>query len=292
MTTNRAVLVTGASTGLGLQTSLHLAERGFRVLASMRDLSRSSRIDEEARRRGLDIDVLQLDVTDRASIDRALLDAVARCGTLYGLVNNAGVQLRGYFEDVADEEVRGLFETNVFGTMAVTRAVLPHLRRAGRGRIVIVTSIGGRIGAPAASAYCASKFALEGFGESLALEAKLVGVDVTLIAPAIVPTDIWSRNRGLARGALSSESPYRSRFASLERYTDRLVSRAPTTAADVAKAIEEALTAEKPRMRRVVGGRAALMLALRKQLPGELFDRIYLRALDRLSRRGLQGTGT
>jgi NAD(P)-dependent dehydrogenase (short-subunit alcohol dehydrogenase family) len=292
MTTNRAVLVTGASTGLGLATSLHLAERGFRVLASMRDLARSSRIDEEARRRGLDIEVLQLDVTDGASIDRVVSNAIERCGTLYGLVNNAGVQLRGYFEDVADDEVREIFETNVFGTMAVTRAVLPHMRRAGRGRIVIVTSIGGRIGAPAASAYCASKFALEGFGESLALEAKLVGVDVTLIAPAIVPTDIWSRNRSLARGARSSESPYRSRFASLERYTDRLVSRAPTTASDVAKAIEEALTAEKPRMRRVVGGRAALMLALRRQLPGELFDRIYLRALDRLSRRGLEATGT
>jgi short-subunit dehydrogenase len=166
------------------------------------------------------------------------------------------------------------------------------MRAARHGRVVIVTSMGGRMGWAGLSAYCASKFALEGFGESLALEAKLVGVDVTLIAPAIVPTDIWSRNRSLARGARSSESPYRSRFASLERYTDRLVSRAPTTASDVAKAIEEALTAEKPRMRRVVGGRAALMLALRRQLPGELFDRIYLRALDRLSRRGLEATGT
>ena len=288
MTTKRAVMVTGASTGLGLETALHLAGCGFQVFATVRELARRSELDEEARRRGVEIEVLELDVTDRASIERTVAAAVERCGNLYGLVNNAGVQLRGYFEDVGDDEVREVFETNVFGTMAVTRAVLPHMRKAGEGRIVIVSSIGGRIGAPASSAYCASKFALEGFGESLALEAKLVGVDVCLIAPALVKTEIWSRNRGLARGATSSESPYRERFFGHERLTDRMVARASTTATDVAKAVEAALTAKAPRMRRVVGRRAALMLALRKRLPGEIFDRLYLRALNHLAspRRG------
>ena len=286
MTTARAVLVTGTSSGLGLETALHLAEKGFQVLATMRDLARRGRLDEEARRRGVEIDVLQLDVTDKASVDGAVAGAVERCGGLYGLVNNAGVQLRGYFEDVADDEVRSVFETNVFGTMAVTRAVFPHMRRAGRGRIVIVSSIGGRIGSPASSAYCASKFALEGFGESLALEAKLVGVDVSVIAPAVVKTDIWSRNRGLARGANSSESPYRDRFSGLERLADGMVARSPTTAAEVARAVEAALTAKEPRMRRVVGRRAALMLAARKRLPCGMFDRLYLRALNHLSTPG------
>jgi len=281
MTTTRAVLVTGASGGLGLETSLHLAERGFHVLATMRDLARRAALDEGARRRGVEIEVLQLDVTDRGSIDRAVADTLERCGSLYGLVNNAGVQLRGYFEDLTDGEAREVFETNVFGTMAVTRAVLPHMRQAGRGRIVIVSSIGGRIGASASSVYCASKFALEGFGESLALEAKLVGVDVSVIAPAVVNTDIWSRNRGLARGATSSDSPYRDRFYGLERLADGMVARASTTAAEVARAVEAALTAREPRMRRVVGRRAALMLAARKRLPGGMFDRLYLRALNR-----------
>ncbi len=283
MTTKRAVLVTGASAGLGMETALHLAGCGFRVFATMRDTARRSPLDEEARRRGVEVDVQKLDVTDRASIDCAVAAAVERCGGLYGLVNNAGVQLRGYFEDVADDEVRDVFETNVFGTMAVTRAVLPHMRKAGRGRIVIVSSIGGRIGSPASSAYCASKFALEGFGESLALEAKLVGVDVCLIAPAVVKTDIWSRNRGLARHATSPDSPYRDRFSGHERLTDRMVARASTTAIDVAKAVEAALTSNVPRMRRVVGRRASLMLALRKRLPGEMFDRLYLKALNHLS---------
>jgi NAD(P)-dependent dehydrogenase (short-subunit alcohol dehydrogenase family) len=286
MTMTPAILVTGASSGLGLETALHLAASGFQVFATMRDLARRGPLDEEARRRRVEIEALQLDVTDRASIDRALVVVAERCGTLYGLVNNAGVQVRGYFEDVADDEVRDLFETNVFGTMAVTRAVLPQMREAGRGRIVIVSSIGGRIGAPGSSVYCASKFALEGFGESLALEAKLVGVSVSVIAPAVVKTDIWSRNRGVARGAYSSESPYRDRFSGLERLTDGMVARASTTATEVARAVEAALTAKEPRMRRVVGRRAALMLAARKRLPGAMFDRLYLRALNHFSSPG------
>jgi short-subunit dehydrogenase len=282
-TAPRSVLVTGASSGLGLETALHLAACGFQVFGTMRDLARRDRLDEEARRRGVEIQVLSLDVTDRSSIDRAVASAVLDGGALFGLVNNAGVQLRGYFEDVADDEVREIFETNVFGTMAVTRAVFSRMRKAGRGRIVIVSSIGGRIGSPASSIYCASKFALEGFGESLALEGKLVGVDVSVISPAVVKTDIWSRNRGVARGANSLESAYRGRFAGLERLTDRMVARASTTANDVAKAVEAALSAKEPRMRRVVGRRAALILGLRNHLPGELFDRLYLRALNHLA---------
>jgi len=289
--TSRAVLVTGASSGLGLATALHLACRGFRVLATMRDLTRRDELDREAARKGVAIEVLQLDVTDRASIESAVSIASERCGVLYGLVNNAGVQLRGYFEDVADDEVRSLFETNVFGTMAVTRAVLPQMRKAGRGRIVILTSIGGRIGAPASSAYCASKFALEGFGESLALEAKLVGVDVSLVTPAVVPTDIWGRNRGVARGATSPASPNRAAYLRHERLTDRVVAHAATTAMDVARAVEAALTEKKPRLRRVVGRRAACLLSARKLLPGELFERLYAGTLNRLARRGPETAG-
>jgi NAD(P)-dependent dehydrogenase (short-subunit alcohol dehydrogenase family) len=165
--------------------------------------------------------------------------------------------------------------------MAVTRAVLPHLRAAGRGRIVTITSIGGRLGAPAISAYCASKFALEGFCEALSLEMKLVGVDVSLVAPAIVRTPIWNGNRTLGRGAERAESPYRGWFGRSERLADRLVATAPTTAADVARTVDRALTARRPRLRYVVGGRARLVLGLRDYLPGESFERLYRAALSR-----------
>jgi NAD(P)-dependent dehydrogenase (short-subunit alcohol dehydrogenase family) len=287
MTKTRAVLVTGASSGLGLETSLHLAKDGFRVFAAMRDLGRSARLHEEAARRGVSVDTVELDVTDRSSIDGAVSEVLERCGTLHGLVNNAGVHVRGYFEEVSDAELRRVFDVNVFGTMAVTRAVLPHMRRAGRGRIVIVGSIGGRIGSPALSAYCSSKFALEGFGEALALEAKLVGVDVVLVAPAIVKTDIWARSDAVASDSSSPDSPYRNWFQNQEKLTARLVANAPTKPSDVARVILAALTAKEPRLRYVVGRRAKALLALRSLLPGEIFNRIYLRAFDHLLGREL-----
>lgn len=283
MDERQSILVTGASSGLGLETALHLAETGRRVFATMRDLGRRSRLDEESGRRGLALEALELDVTRPDSIEAAVRTVLERCGSIGGLVNNAGIQVRGYFEDLSVEDIRGVFDTNVFGTMAVTRAVLPHMRAAGRGRIVMVSSIGGRIASPAMSAYCASKFALEGFSEALALEAKLVGVDVVLVEPGIVKTEIWGRNRNPAAAATSMTSPYRSHFDRHERFTDRFVDRAPTSARDVARTIGIVLEAKSPRLRYVVGRRAGFILALRKHLPGELFNRLYLRALERVA---------
>jgi NAD(P)-dependent dehydrogenase (short-subunit alcohol dehydrogenase family) len=279
MKNEKAVLVTGASSGLGLETALHLRARGFRVFAGLRDMARSEELRAEASRRGLEVEALELDVTSGASVESAVEHVLERADTIEGLVNNAGIQIRGCFEDLTDEEMRSLFETNVFGTMALTRAVMPHMRARGRGRIVIVTSIGGRIGAPALSAYCATKFALEGFGEALALEGKLVGVDVSLVAPAIVKTGIWGRNRRLAAASTSPQSPYLPLFQSYERLADRTVDRARTTPSDVARTVERALSAKNPRLHYVVGRKASLMVALRNHLPGELFHRLYQRAL-------------
>ena len=272
------VLTTGASSGLGLEVAVHLAERGFRVCASMRDLSRGDALAAEARRRGVSLEMLQLDVRDQDSIDRAICHVIERYGRIDGLINNAGVQLRGFFEDLSDDEIRGLFDVNVFGTMAVTAAVLPHMRTARRGRIVIVTSIGGRIGAPALSAYCSSKFALEGFGEALALETRLFGVRVVLVAPAIVSTAIWGTNRGIAEAAADLRSPYSAWFTNTERLADQLVATSPTKPVDVASTVQHALTAPYPRLRYVVGWRAGMLVALRRYLPVALFERVYFGA--------------
>jgi NAD(P)-dependent dehydrogenase (short-subunit alcohol dehydrogenase family) len=241
----------------------------------MRDLRRRGRLDAEAARRRVALDVLQLDVTDEDSVQRGVDDVARRHGRVYGVVNNAGIVLRGFFEDLADDEIRDVFETNVFGTMAVTRAALPHLRAAGNGRVVIVSSIGGRLGAPAVSAYCASKFALEGFAEALVQEVEPLGVRVSLVAPAVIQTDIWSSNRGCARGAENSDSPYYRSFLKEEQWADGWLKSTPTRPADVARAVHSALADEHPQLRYIVGKRAARVLAMRRLLPGELFERIY-----------------
>src|SRR6185437_1064086 len=139
------VLVTGCSTGLGFETALFLAGKGFKVYASMRDLSKSNALAEEASQRGVSVELLQLDVTDNASIDAAVSHIIEADGRIGGLVNNAGVGLRGCLEDLAESEIRELFDANVFGTIAVTKRVLPHMRAAKNGRIVTVSSVGGRI---------------------------------------------------------------------------------------------------------------------------------------------------
>src|SRR5262245_45268120 len=153
------VLVTGASSGIGLETAILLAARGYTICATMRDLSRRHVLDAEARQRNLSVQVEALDVTAPAGIEAVVHSLVDRYGGIYGVVSNAGLQVRGYFEDMTDAEIRSVFEVNLFGTMAVVRAVLPMMRAARQGRIVIVTSVGGLLGSLALSAYCASKHA-------------------------------------------------------------------------------------------------------------------------------------
>jgi len=269
------VLVTGATRGLGRATALGLAARGFRVFAGFRDASSVPGLEAAAHARRVRIEPVALEVTDPASVARGVAEVVERAGGLYAVVNNAGVTLRGYFEDVADEEARRILEVNLFGTMNVTRAVLPYLRRAGRGRIVVMSSVGGRIGAPALTAYVASKFAVEGFAESLSLETAPLGVQVAIVEPGIVGTEIWDKTRRTAARAADPNGTYYEWFQRGEAQADALVRSAVVTPDDVADTVARALTARRPRLRYVVGWRAGLVVSLRRHLPGELFERVY-----------------
>ncbi|MFQ5740033.1 MAG: SDR family oxidoreductase [Acidobacteriota bacterium] len=272
-----SILITGAGTGLGLETALYLAGKGYRVFAAVAFEGQRKHVEREAVRRRLSLSLPLLDVTDPKSI-RSTVDAIAsECGGVNGLINNAGVSLRGYFEDCREEEIRTVFDVNLHGSMAVTREVLPLMRRAGGGRLIFISSIGGRIAAMARSAYCSSKFAIEGFAESLAQEVMPLGLHVSIIEPAIIKTERWTIHRGVADQALDPESPYCDWFRREEELADRLVETSPTTPADVARTVYRALTARRPRLRYVVGSRARLAVLLRRYLPGELFEQIFFR---------------
>lgn len=280
------IVVTGSSTGLGLETALQLAEHGFRVFATVRDLGSRPGVLEAAKERGVELKVLELDLGDRASIDDAVQAVAAETGGIFGLVNNGGVGLRGAVEDSSEDEIRRVFETNVLGTIAVTQAVLPHMRAAGCGRIVTITSVGGRLPGFGVSIYCSSKFAQEGLAEGLALELAPFGIQSIIVAPGIVKTPRWAEHRGTADAARDGSSPYYGPFWASEAVADRIVESTPTTPADVASAVETALTAEEPRLRYVVGRRASAAVFLRRHLPEQLFERLYYGGqLRRLERR-------
>jgi NAD(P)-dependent dehydrogenase (short-subunit alcohol dehydrogenase family) len=270
-----SILVTGASTGLGREMAIYLAERGFRVYATVRDMSNADSGLTSAANLNANLKVMALDVTDKASVEHAVNSIVAEAGGIYGVINNAGVGLRGYFEDLDDEDIRKMYDANVFGVMQVTRAVLPHMRKAKRGRILMISSVGGRIGSLGVSAYCSTKFALEGFGESLFMELAPLGIRVSLIEPGIIKTERWSTNRGIAERAKDPHSPYYDWFWQSEHEADKLVQASTATPVDVAAVIHKALTVENPKLRYMIGRKAKLAVALRRWLPGNLFERVY-----------------
>jgi NAD(P)-dependent dehydrogenase (short-subunit alcohol dehydrogenase family) len=281
-----AVIVTGSGTGIGLETALELAATGFRVFATVRNPEQGVEMQDAASERGVEIEVLRLDLTDRASIAEAIATVVAREGSIFGLVNNAGIGLRGCAEDCTEEEIRKLFETNLFGTIAVTKAVIPHMREAGCGRIVTVSSVGGRVCGFGVTMYCASKFAQEGLGEGLAQELSPFGIQSVIVEPGIIKTTRWSRHRGTAARANDPNSPYHDLFWASEEIADRIVQRSPTRPEHVARAIGRALTAKQPQMRYVVGRGASLVIALRRYMPQSLFERLYFGGhIRRLGRR-------
>ena len=275
------MLITGASTGLGLATALHLAKNGFRVYAT--SLLKDDRrfIEDSAQAADVSLQFLQLDITNISSIRAANEQIIKECGEIYALVNNAGTRLRGCFEDLQDEEIRRLFMTNVFGTMAMTRAVLPCMRKASHGRIIMISSVAGKIGSFGLSAYCSSKFSQEGFAESIAQELMPFGIHLVIIEPGIINTEAWTTNRVIAKGSENQHSPYFHWFQRMEALSDQLVQSSCTTALDVARTVEKALMAKRPRLRYMVGNRAKVIFMLRKYLPGEMFDRFYFNAIIR-----------
>lgn len=195
----KTVLVTGASSGIGLATAVSAAEAGWHVIATMRDTAKAGALREAATAAGVTVDVLSLDVTDPGSIDACLTDLPR----LDAVVNNAGAGHLGTLELDSIDAVRAVMEVNFFGVLAVTKAAMPLLR-ASKGRVITITSVGGVVGQPFNEAYCAAKFAAEGFMESFAPLAAKVGVSVCVVEPGAVSSEFVHNVGG--RDALQADA--------------------------------------------------------------------------------------
>ncbi len=261
MTQEKVALVTGVSSGIGQATATLLSSRGFRVFGTMRRPS-------EANGRLGDVELIQLDVRDEESVRSCLRTVLDRAGRIDALVNNAGFTLIGSLEETSLEEAREVFETNFFGVLRMTRAVLPVMRAQGSGRIVNMGSVVGFLPAPYQGIYAASKHALEGYSESLDHEVRQFGVRVSVIEPGFTRTKI-SQNSQVAGRPLEAYASERSRV--LDAIRENTANGEDPGA--VAAVIFQALTTRSPRPRYPVGREAQLLNRLRKLIPAKFFDK-------------------
>jgi NAD(P)-dependent dehydrogenase (short-subunit alcohol dehydrogenase family) len=285
----KTVLITGTTSGIGRHAALHLARTGFQVFATGRDAGELRRLAAEAASGRLT--TLSLDVTDAASI-RAAAGAVEEATAGVGvdaLVNNAGFGVVCPSELLSDEDLRAQFETNVFGLMATTRAFLPRMRERRFGRIINVSSLGGRMTLPFFGGYNATKYAVESLSDALRVELRPFGVDVILLEPGLIDTNFTPRS---AKGSVPYRrpgSPYEPAMRVFDR-TQALVARTAVRPERTSRAIERALRARRPRARYVTPLRDRLLVGVLRTLPTPWADAAKA-ALSGFSRRQMRPTG-
>jgi len=276
----QTALVTGTSSGFGLLISVELAKRGFRVAAGMRRPEAAGPLMQAAETAGVagNISVIRMDVTSENQVWSAVEEAKALTGTIDVLVNNAGGVWGGFVEEIPLDSWRQQMETNFIGAVCVSRAVLPAMREQGRGKIIQMSSISGRVGFPGFGPYAASKFALEGFSECLALEVKPWGIDVVLVEPGSYGTDIWEK--GFAAIQAPPDSPYRSMLESVLAYARRSASGSGNPQ-EVALLVGDIACSRRPRLRYMLPRSTVWTARGRNWLPDSLFQRMLLSLLQR-----------
>jgi len=263
----KTVLITGASSGIGRATAELFAERGWSVAATMRNPDASDLGSRSDR-----IRLFKLDVTDQASVDAAVADVIAAFGAIDVVVNNAGYGLMGPFEAQTDAQIRRQFETNLFGVLNVTRAVLPHMRERQSGRMVNVSSAAGRMTIPLYSMYSATKWALEGFSEGLWFELRQHNIKVKIIEPGMIRTDFFDRSRDVASkpGLTAYDDFVAAAMPNIKAWEDAGVD--PSV---VARSIWRASTSFWPRLR--YQPNATFTVWARGWVPGHLYVRVIRR---------------
>lgn len=252
------VLITGASSGIGLATAKLFAERGWNVAATMRQPDKDLTLHQLP-----NVTLFALDVTDAASVGRAIEQAIAHFGKIDALVNNAGYGADGVFEAMDDTFIQEQFDTNVFGLMRVSRAVLPHFRSQQKGHLIQVASMGGRLAFPLFSIYHGTKWAVEGFSESLQWELAPFNIHVKLIEPGAIKTEFYGRSRKF----IGHDHPAYTDFVAAVDKVNQEAGAKGDTPEKVANAIWKAANDTSSKMRFPVGAPAPLLLRLRKFLP-------------------------
>jgi len=267
-------VVTGSSSGIGLATSLALARNGYLTYATMRNLAKRDSVQSTAEKQHLSIRTVQLDVTDENSVKNAIQSILSESGRIDLLVNNAGYGLTGALEDIRIDEIRALYETNLFGVIRVTQAILPTMRKQGSGRIINISSGAGRIGYPGGSAYVSSKFALEGLSESMAYEIEQFGIRTVLVEPGFVRTN-FGENIVITKKAQDPNSPYSQMMMQMKSspYRRRMIENA-SDADLVASVVVEAATAKEPNLRYLAGKDVQQMVAAKKNMSDEEFQKM------------------
>jgi len=276
---SKIAVVTGASSGIGLLSAVELAKDGFFIVATMRDPGRRQHLDETAKATGVQdkIEVRQLDITQFASLPQAVAGIVRDHQRIDVLLNNAGFAMSGFAEDMHLEEIRQQFETNFFGHVAMTQAVLPVMREQRSGHIIMVSSISGLVGQPVVSSYSASKFALEGWSEVLRIETHSLGIRVVLVEPGAFKTDIWDRNVRIGAFALTPESPNHERARRFAQWVQKDVHK--RDAREVARLVARIACDPNPSLRYRIGRDATVQYWLRKLIPWKTYEKMVAKAV-------------
>jgi NAD(P)-dependent dehydrogenase (short-subunit alcohol dehydrogenase family) len=265
-------VVTGSSSGIGFEIALMLARNGFQTYATMRNLSKSENIKSIASRENLPIHIEQLDVTDNKSVTNAIKAIVSNADRIDVLVNNAGYALTGAFEDLAIEEIKTQYETNLFGLIRTTQAVLPIMRKQKSGTIVNISSGAGRFGYAGGSAYVSTKFAVEGLSESMAYELEPFGVKVILVEPGVIKTNI-ANGMVIAKKSQYPNSPYSQIMQKMSTSFEHMLENASSPDL-VAKVVLQAVTSENPRLRYLAGKDVEMWMEAKRDKSDDEFYKI------------------
>ena len=254
-------LVTGCSSGIGLETAISLAKEGHFTYATMRNMKKSGDLDKIVNDEGLPIKILELDVDDEESVDNALGKIMEEKGRIDTLVNNAGWGMWGTVEDVSIEEFKQQFETNFFSIIRMIQKIAPVMRKQKSGNIVNVSSVAGRIGFPVTPAYISSKFALEGLSECLRFELGSFGINVIIIEPGVIKTNFFDSMKMAKKS--DSDSVY-NEITSKVVSGVKMMAEMGTDPKEVADTIIKSINAENPLPRYIVGNDAMMFLEAKK----------------------------
>src|SRR5918994_941829 len=268
-TNQKVAVVTGSSTGIGYETSLILARSGFLTYATMRNLNKSENIKSVATRENLLLRIKQLDVTNDVSVKNAIQTITSEAGRIDVLVNNAGYGLNGAFEDLAMDEIKAQYETNVFGLIRTTQAVLPTMRRQKSGTIVNISSGAGRFGLPGASAYVSTKFAVEGLSESMSYELEPFGIKVVIVEPGVIRTKFFD-GMVVAKKSQDPNSPYSQIMQKSANGFEKMMKNASSPDV-VAKVVLNAIRDENPSLRYLAGSDVETWLGGKRKVADEEF---------------------